>query len=280
VTWSDELSGPHLQIASSDRTRIGVLAGPGTGKTSYGLMRRVARLLEEGVAAEEILLISFTRTAAHDLRTKVADLGVEGAEEVRATTLHAYCFGLLQRSAVLAITGRAPRPLLDHEVDMMLRDLSGNFGDIYERRARLHAFEAGWARETTTHPGLTEPGDDEFQRNMLRWLRRHKAMLVGEVVPIAYAFLRDNPMSEERRRYKHVVVDEYQDLNTLEQHLLDLLAQEASLCIAGDDDQSIYGFRYANPDGILGFRNRGGWSRSTSRSAGGALRRSSTLRMS
>jgi len=261
MTWSEDLSGPHLQIAGSDSSRIGVLAGPGTGKTSYGLMRRVARLLEEGVPPEEILLISFTRTAAHDLRTKVANLGVEGAEEVRATTLHAYCFGLLQRDAVLVITGRTPRPLLDHELDMMLRDISGDFGTLAERRQRLRAYEAGWVRQASAHPGLAEPEDDEFGRNVLRWLRRHKAMLVGEVVPIASAYLRDNPMAEERGRYRHVVVDEYQDLNSLEQHLLDLIAEDANLCIAGDDDQSIYGFRYANPEGILAFRERNGVER-------------------
>jgi len=256
VSWRDGLDGPHLRIAESDRHRIGVLAGPGTGKTSYGLMRRVARLLEEEVPPGEILLISFTRTAAHDLRTKIANLGVAGAEEVRATTLHAYCFGLLRTNAVLEITRRTPRPLLDHEVDMMLRDLPGDFGDIFERRRLLHAFEADWARAATDHPGLADPNDEEFERLVLRWLRHHKAMLVGEVVPIAHAYLRDNPAAGEHTRYKHVVVDEYQDLNALEQQLLDLLAKEASLCIAGDDDQSIYGFRYANPEGIRLFRDR------------------------
>src|SRR4051812_9481079 len=128
MTWSDGLVGPHLAIAGSESPRIGILAGPGTGKTSFGLLRRVARLLEQGVPPETILLISFTRTAAHDLRTKVADLGVPGAEDVRAMTLHAYCFGVLMSEAVLAITRRNPRPLLEHEVDMMLRDIPGDHG--------------------------------------------------------------------------------------------------------------------------------------------------------
>jgi superfamily I DNA/RNA helicase len=220
-------------------------------------MRRVARLLEEGVPPEEILLISFTRTAAHDLRTKVADLGVPGAEDVRATTLHAYCFSLLQRDAVLAITRRTPRPLMDHEVDMMLRDIPVP-GTLDEKRDMLRAYEAGWARRTDDHPGLSEPEDRRFEVAVLRWLRRHNAMLIGEVVPLAYNYLRDNPMAEERTRYREIVVDEYQDLNALEQALLDLLAEDSGLCVAGDDDQSIYRFRYANPEGILAFRDRGG----------------------
>ena len=65
-------------------------------------------------------------------------------------------------------------------------------------------------------------------------------------------------MSEELSRYEHLVVDEYQDLNTLEQRLLELLANDAGLCVAGDDDQSIYGFRFANPEGIVRFRDADG----------------------
>jgi superfamily I DNA/RNA helicase len=254
VSWNDDLDGPHLEIAQSQSDRIGVLAGPGTGKTTYGLMRRVARLIEEGVDPKEILLISFTRTAAHDLREKIADLGIADAEAVRATTLHSYCMGLLMRDAVLSITRRTPRILLKHESDLMLRDLDGAFGDIHERRERLNAYEAGWARQTSEHP-FDEPaqGDLDFQAEMMRWLRHHRALLIGEVVPLAYTYLRDNPMADELGRYKHIVVDEYQDLNSLEQALLALLAGEQSLCVAGDDDQSIYGFRFANPDGIIEF---------------------------
>ncbi len=258
MSWSDGLDGPHLQIAASKSQRIGVLAGPGTGKTSFGLMRRVARLIEQGVPADKILLISFTRTAAHDLRTKVAKLGVAGAENVRAMTLHAYCFGVLMGQAVLAITRRTPRPLLNHEVVMMLRDIPGDHGNIKAKRERLRAYEAGWARASTDHPGLGEPEDQEFEAGILRWLKHHNAMLIGELVPIAHSYLRDNPASKEHGRYQHVVVDEYQDMNTLEQHLLDVIAQQGGLCIAGDDDQSIFGFRYANPAGIIGFRAREG----------------------
>jgi superfamily I DNA/RNA helicase len=104
MAWDEGITGPHKAIAGSDHARIGVMAGPGTGKTSYGLMRRVVRLLEEGVPGNRILLLSFTRVAAADLRDRVAALDAPGVEEVRATTLHGYCFGLLQREAVLNVT--------------------------------------------------------------------------------------------------------------------------------------------------------------------------------
>lgn len=257
MAWDDNLHGVHRAIAASESRRIGILAGPGTGKTRYGLIPRVVRLLESHVPPSRILLISFTRVAAADLRDKVAELDVAGAEEVRAMTLHAYCFGLLHQESVLHITRRTPRILLNHEVDLMLRDVGGDFGNIYGRRRLLEAFVAGWARDLEDYPGVPDsPEDREFQQAILLWLRRHKAMLIGEVVPEAYRFLRTNPQSDALIAFDHVIVDEYQDLNALEQQLLDLLSEHGSLCISGDDDQSIYRVRYANPEGIRAFLNR------------------------
>lgn len=256
TVWHDGLEDPHYSIAASTARRMGVLAGPGTGKTAFGLMRRVARLLSEGTDPERILLVSFTRTAAHDLREKIAALGIPAAQKIYATTLHAYCFGLLQQEAVLAITQRHPRPLLDHEKDMMLRDLRGEFGDIRQRREMLAAYEAGWARGEEDHPGVaTSSTEQDFQTQVLRWLQRHKAMLIGEVIPLAYKYLSTTPLAPDLSRFDHVIVDEYQDLNWLEQRLVHLLAEheDTSLCIAGDDDQSIYGFRHAHPEGIRNF---------------------------
>lgn len=257
MAWDDDLVGVHRDIAASDAPRIGVLAGPGTGKTKYGLMRRVVRLLEQGVSPARILLVSFTRVAAADLRDKVAELEAPRAEDVRATTLHAFCFGLLQQEAVLRTIGRTPRILLPHEVDLMLRDIPGDRGDIYARRRTLEAFVAGWARGPDQYPGVPATTDERvFQQSVLEWLRRHNAMLIGEVVPEAYRYLSSNPHAETLGAFDHVIVDEYQDLNSLEQHLLDLLAEHGSLCIAGDDDQSIYSVRHANPAGIRAFLNR------------------------
>lgn len=257
MNWSEGIDGPHKEIAGSTSTRIGVLAGPGTGKTSYGLMRRVVRLLEDGVPGNRILLISFTRVAAADLRDKIAALESDGVDGVRATTLHGYCFRLLQRDGVLQVTGRVPRILLDHEVDLMLRDIDGDFGTIHDRRRLLEAFVAGWARGVDSHPGLPTSEDErDFGHSVLTWLRDHRAMLIGEVVPEAHRYLTTNPAAEELAAFDHIIVDEYQDLNRLEQDLLETLAQSTALCVAGDDDQSIYSVRYANPDGILTYIGR------------------------
>jgi len=231
-----------------------VVAGPGTGKT-FALMRRVARLLQEGAAPNRILVCTFTRTAAKDLEGELARLGVGGAEEVRAGTLHSYCFSLLGRAEVLEATGRIPRPLLSVEERFLLEDLNGNgFGRIRAREDRLQAFNAAWARLQSETPGWPhDPIDQVFHRELVGWLRFHEAMLIAELVPETLRYLRDNPASPHRSVFEHVLVDEYQDLNKAEQVLLDLVAERGHLIVAGDEDQSIYSFKFAHPEGIASF---------------------------
>lgn len=99
-----------------------VVAGPGTGKT-FALMWRIARLLEQGAQPNRILAVTFTRTAANDLVEKLAALGVPGADQVSAKTLHSLCFGMLSRAAIFQSLGRVARPLMNCEVDALVCDL-------------------------------------------------------------------------------------------------------------------------------------------------------------
>jgi hypothetical protein len=87
MAWNDNLAGPALRVASVRASPLRVRAGPGTGKT-FALMQRLARLLEEGAVPEQVLLSTFTRTAATDLKAAVAALDAPGAHSVRATTTH------------------------------------------------------------------------------------------------------------------------------------------------------------------------------------------------
>src|SRR5215210_8964856 len=92
--WRDGLEGPALDVAMSDSRYIRVCAGPGTGK-SYAMRCRVARLLEEDVEPDKILAVTFTRAAARDLRSELLKIKVVGADQIRASTLHSYCLGIL-----------------------------------------------------------------------------------------------------------------------------------------------------------------------------------------
>jgi DNA helicase-2/ATP-dependent DNA helicase PcrA len=250
MPWDSGLEGIHREVAANHGARLHVLAGPGTGKT-FAMMRRVARLLEAGVAPERLLAVSFTRTAARDLREQLGALGVEGSENVRATTLHSLCFSVLGKQEVFALTNRAPRPLLAFERDCLEADLATPFGGLRNTRKLLAGYEAAWARLQHEDPGHTKsPEDLAFETALLSWLRFYASMLIGELVPLTLSFLNANPALNAAPEFDHVLVDEYQDLNKADQSLVRLLAQSGSLLVIGDDNQSIYSFRYANPEGI------------------------------
>jgi DNA helicase-2/ATP-dependent DNA helicase PcrA len=254
MPWDDGLNEPFLTIAQWPDSPIRVLAGPGTGKT-FALMRRVARILEEGNPPDRLLVVTFTRTAAKDLVRQLESLNVPGANRVTVATLHSTCFQMLNRGRVLAVTGRTPRTLVDFEKEFLLIDLQDpRFEGKREKRRRLRAFEAAWARLQTEEPGWPRDRVDRaFGRALLGWLHFHEAMVVGELVPETLRYLRSNPACRERRQLAFLIVDEYQDLNKAEQVLLDVLGEHANMCVVGDDDQSIYGFKYAHPEGIVEF---------------------------
>lgn len=218
-------------------------------------MRRVARILEEANPPNRILVVTFTRTAAKDLVAQLSKLDITGADRVVAGTLYSLCFKILNGAHVLQVTGRTPRTLVDFEREFLLADLRGpRFGGKREKRKRLRAFEAAWARLQSEQPGWPRNKlDRAFHESLLSWLQFHEAMLVGELVHETLKYLRNNPACEERRQFVFLLVDEYQDLNKAEQVLVNFLGERANTCVVGDDDQSIYGFKYAHPEGIIEF---------------------------
>ena len=121
------LTGPHLNIAAFPGTPLRVMAGPGTGKT-FALMRRIARLLQNGVPPQSILAVTFTRTAAGDLLDQLHALGSEGANNVRSSTLHSISFSILSKNSVFQATNRVARPLLQFETNCLISDLAISHG--------------------------------------------------------------------------------------------------------------------------------------------------------
>jgi len=251
MSWSQGLEegSPIFEIAASDNPNVRVVAGPGSGK-SFAMKRRVARLLEAGIEPRSILPVTFTRVAAEDLHRELVGMGVEGCDRLRGTTLHRLALRTLMRNHVLAATGRTPRPLNDFEMKPLEVDL-GMHGGLREVRKKILAYEAAWARLQHDDPGFAQSEEDiAFANDLVQWLMFHEAMLIGEVIPKFYEYLRTNPAARERTEYSHILVDEYQDLNKAEQSVIELLSDNADACIVGDDDQSIYSFKYAHPEGI------------------------------
>lgn len=267
MNWNTNLTGTALEIAKADEKRLRVVAGPGTGK-SFALRRRIARLLEQGQDPDRILVVTFTRNAAASLIQDLIELKVVGCKRIHVSTLHAHCLSLLRKAEVSerhdrvydrSIVTFSTSGALQFEGSVMLNDLAKMkiFGDKRKCTDRVKKFEAGWATLQSEQPGWpTDPIDKQFNQCLISWLRFHRAMLIGELIPETLHFLQDNPSFDSVEAFDHVLVDEYQDLNRAEQEIIDLLSNNASLAIVGDRDQSIYGFRCANPDGIDNFKKR------------------------
>ena len=254
MLWNNGLQGNALRIAETPNSPLCVVAGPGTGKT-FALMRRLTRLLEvEHANPKRILACTFTRTAAEDITRAISQLGIGDADKIATHTVHGFCFSMLSSEAVLKSMGRIPRPLLGFEERFLLQDLRNEvLGDVRKCGKKLDAFSAAWARLQHEEPGWTmDASDQAFQTVLLAWLRFHRAMLIGELIPEGIKYLRNNPKSPYRSMFDHLLVDEYQDLNRAEQTLIDLLAN-GKVVIVGDEDQSIYSFKYAHPEGIVEF---------------------------
>lgn len=252
MAWFDNLTpgSPAYEIASCRNARLRVVAGPGTGK-SFAMKRRVARLLESGVDASSILPVTFTRVAAEDLHRELVGMRVQGCDELEGRTLHSLAFKVLMSAHALAATGREARPLNEFEIQPLLADLAGRHGGKRNVKKRIKAFEAAWARLQSDEPGYVQSQDDAaLEDDLVEWLKFHRSMLIGEAIPLVYHYLRNNPAAPICVEYSHILVDEFQDLNKAEQGVLHLLAANAEVCIVGDDDQSIYSFKHAHPDGI------------------------------
>jgi len=227
-----------------------VRAGPGTGK-SYSLKRRVTRLLNDGVFPQRILVVTFTRVSALDLQGELAEMGVDGAESIRATTLHALAMRMLGLQSVLTRFSRAIRIISAFERDPMIADLMKRGRGKRDIRDMLLAYEGMWATLQDDKPrDAQKPEEKAFEDDLRAWLDFHDAMLMDELIPRLYRLLETNPDLLNPDRYSHVLVDEFQDLNKAEQSLCDLVAGNASVTIVGDEDQSIYGFKHAHPNGI------------------------------
>jgi superfamily I DNA/RNA helicase/RecB family exonuclease len=273
-----------------------VLAGPGTGKTTTLVEAAVARV-EAGTPIEQLLMLTFGRRAAGELRDRItARLGGTVREPV-ARTFHSYAFGVL-RLAAIAERLPAPRLLSGPEQDVILRELVS--GDLSRWPAALRpalgtrAF-AGELRDLllrAVERGLDGPSLAALgrQRGREDWvaaggflqeyldvtsLARPGAWDPAELIQAATDALLADPslLARERAQRRRILVDEYQDTDPAQAELLALLADGADeLIIVGDPDQSIYAFRGAESRAVPDrFDDLPVVALQTSRRAGGAL---------
>jgi DNA helicase-2/ATP-dependent DNA helicase PcrA len=254
-----------------------LLAGPGAGKTRT-LTHRAAHLLASGRAQPwEILAVTFSVRAASELRLRLADLlGETIAQGVRTATFHSVCARLLREHA--AVFGRTERYTIYDQADMrrvvdwlLCGAARGEIHRAFADHGRPASAEVLWAISRAKNALLTP---DAYERSSADpgagliaavWraseteLRRCNAFEFDDLLACAVRLLLEHPhrLAWLRQRWRWILADEFQDTSHAQATLVDLLAGPGgNLCVVGDDDQLIHGWRHADPRHILGFGER------------------------
>ena len=243
-----------------------ILAGAGSGKTR-ALTCRVANLLDHGVPAWNILALTFTNKAAKEMKERIANLvGDEAAEDAWISTFHSTCARMLRRdieklgytrSFVIyddddqkAVLKEILKRLNIDEKFLPIRELSAKISDA---KNKLMGPDE-WFRES----------EKDYRCQMIHnvfleyetRLKANNALDFDDLLVKTLELLADHPpvLESYRKRFRYVMVDEYQDTNYAQYMMIKLLTDESrNLCVVGDDDQSIYGWRGADIRNILDF---------------------------
>jgi DNA helicase-2/ATP-dependent DNA helicase PcrA len=244
-----------------------IVAGAGSGKTRV-LTHRIAHLInDEGISPFEILAITFTNKAADEMRTRVAELVGPVAAKMWVSTFHSACVRILRRDA-----GRLGFPssftIYDSAdaqrlTSYVIRDLGLDAKKFVPRA--IHASISAAKNDGHSPKSYSEAAQTIFERKIADVFVEYQSRLLKSgamdfddlLVNTVELFRRNRDVLESyQRRFRHVMVDEYQDTNRVQNELvLMLTAQHGNVCVVGDGDQSIYRFRGADMRNILEFEN-------------------------
>ena len=243
-----------------------LLAGAGSGKTRV-LTHRIAYLIEElGVSPWNIMAITFTNKAAGEMKERVENLVGMGAESIWVTTFHSSCVRILRRYA----------DRLGYDTNFTIYDTDDQKAVMKDVCKRLQ-IDTKMLKERSIHSAISSAKDKlispvEYELNTMGDFRKQKiaqaykeyqmalkksnAMDFDDLIVKTVELFKADPevLGGYQKRFKYIMVDEYQDTNTAQFELIRLLADVShNLCVVGDDDQSIYKFRGANIRNILDF---------------------------
>ena len=259
----DGLNPEQRRAAEAVRGPVCILAGAGSGKTTT-ITRRIAWQVASGaVRSHEILAVTFTDKAATEMRGRLERLGVEGVE---ARTFHSAALAQLRRAR-----GEGPGRILSTKA-LLLRQVGNTLPRPYRfRPAGDLATEVEWAKNRRLTPetyrrglGSHEPPIPvDLMATVFREYERRKAAAglidFEDLLELTVRMYEEDEwaLAALRERYRAFTVDEYQDVNLLQQSLLELwLGESEEVCAVGDDYQSIYGFTGASPEWLLGLAAR------------------------
>jgi len=247
-----------------------VLAGAGTGKTRV-ITTRIANLIAQGVDPLSIAAVSFTRKAGAEMQSRVFELVGDIADEMRISTFHSLGLSILRENHEIAGLERSFGVCDDKKrrliAEQVLDKLAAPLDDEHDRELEItdllrsisSAKTAGRCINSLLTSHLLH---DRYVGEALAYydqaLREQQLIDLDDMVRLPVDILESNATLRDsyQNRYRHVLIDEYQDSNLLQHRLMRcLVGPEENICVVGDDDQSIYGFRGAKRELILSFES-------------------------
>ena len=262
----DTLNKPQKEAVFHTEGPLLILAGAGSGKTRV-LTHRIAYLIEEkGVNPWNILAITFTNKAAEEMRQRVDSLVGIGAESIWVSTFHSMCVRILRRYIDrLGYDNRFTIYDTDDQKTLMKEVCRKTDIDTKRFKERMLLSVISSAKNEMLLPEEFElnAGGDFVQLKIAKVYKEYEAQMrannaldFDDLLVKTVQLLETQPDVREnyQERFRYIMVDEYQDTNTVQFRLVSLLAGKyRNLCVVGDDDQSIYKFRGANIRNILDF---------------------------
>ena len=236
-----------------------VLAGPGSGKTTV-LLCRISRLLERGLAKpQEILALTFSKAAAEEMKSRFENLN--GASGVSFGTFHSIFFRILRSrygwNVEQIFQEEERRSILRNSIEAEkwdIPDLEEYISQFFSQLSLMNSELEQPNRFTPT--GMPVEEFRKLYRAYEGYKERHEKLDFDDMLTQCYQLLREDAAVREywQRKYKFILVDEFQDVNQAQFACLQILAEKhQNLFVVGDDDQSIYAFHGARPDFLLHF---------------------------
>jgi DNA helicase-2/ATP-dependent DNA helicase PcrA len=273
IDYEKELNPEQYRVVMEKGGPLLVLAGAGSGKTRT-LTYRVARLLESGVSSENILLATFTNKAAHSMLNRVENLTNSYTGKIMGGTFHHIAHRLLRSHAYL-LGYKSSFSIVDSEdsrqlISTCLTELKIDTKQSKFPKSNILAEIIGLAVNTqntlddvvqSKYPFFLHQ-IDEITQIAIMYMQKKKDQSIMDFDDLLFncrSLLLDHPdvLKNISGRFKHVLVDEYQDTNIIQADIVDLLAScHRNLMVVGDDSQSIYSFRGANFSNIINFPDR------------------------
>jgi len=256
IKFNIDLNDPQALAVRAVEGPVLIIAGAGSGKTRV-ITYRIAHMLEKGIPQYAILALTFTNKAAREMEMRVKELTKKKLQSLTISTFHAFGLSIIRDEAEL-LGYRKNFSIYDETDKISLIKESLRECKMYNPKIDLYELSQVFSKIKTglskwTDNVTMQPVYDEYQQA----LKIYNAVDFDDLltIPLELFEKHDDVLQKYRKKFRYILVDEFQDTSLIQYKLLKFLAENknANICVVGDDDQSIYSWRGANYENLLLF---------------------------